>query len=264
MTDTDTNTYTYATLSIRTAPRIMTVTLNRPEQDNSINGQMLVEFGMALDAAERDPDCRFFVLEGQPGVFCTGMDFAEVAGDMKGGEDRSKAEAYMGLLRRLSSTPKVTVAQVDGRTSAGGVGLVAACDIAMATQGSLFSLSEALWGLLPACVVPYLIRRIGFQKAFLMTLSTQPIPAVEALACNLVDEIVTDPDDALRRRLLRIGRLDEQTIGNLKAYFRRMWIVTEAMEQEAISEITRLVSSERVRENIRGFVTDQRFPWSQE
>ncbi len=249
----------FETLVLRESPRVLTVTLSRPERQNAINGRMLLELGQALDLAERDPSCRFFVLDGQPGTFCTGMDFNEVAGD--GGGEASRSDAYMTVLRRLSLSPKVVVARVDGRVTAGGVGLAAASDFVLATERTQFSLSEALWGLLPACVVPYLIRRTGFQKAYTMTLSTLPISAREALACHLADEVCDDLDEPLRRLLLRIGKLEESTIVELKSYFRRMWVITEAMEQEAVDEISRLVTEPRVRENIRQFVNHQRFPW---
>lgn len=252
----------FETLRLRESARSVAVTIERAAQQNSINGVLLSELNQALDLAERNPECRFFILEGQPGVFCTGMDFSEVAGESsEKATDQDRAASYMRLLRRLSLSPKVIVAKVDGKVTAGGVGLVAASDLALATERSQFSLSEALWGLLPACVIPYLIRRVGFQKAYVMTLSTLPVSAREALASGLLDEVTDDLDGAMRRLLLRIGKLEEGTIVNLKTYFRKMWIVNEEMERLAVEEITRLVSEPRVRENIRQFVVHQRFPW---
>ena len=252
----------FSTLRLQYAPRICTVTINRLDRQNSINAQLLEDLHQVLDQLEADPDCRLLILEGQGGVFCTGMDFTEVAGDTSNGADAEKAETFMRLLRRMSLSRKIIIAKIDGKVTAGGVGLVAASDFAVATPRSQFSLSEALWGLLPACVVPYLIRRIGFQPAYWMTLSTLPFSPEEALNYHLVNEISTDPDEVIRRLLLRLGRLDEAIIFDLKAYFRKMWIVTEQMEQTAIAEITRLVTDPRVRNNIQEFVNYQRFPWS--
>jgi 3-carboxymethyl-3-hydroxy-acyl-[acp] dehydratase len=251
-----------ATLRVQQGSRFATVTINRPEHQNSINGQLLAELHQALDKLEADSECQLVVLEGRPGIFCTGMDFTEVAADTPGVSDAEKAEVFMNLLRRMSLSSKVIIAKIDGKVTAGGVGLVAASDFAVATPGSQFSLSEALWGLLPACVVPYLIRKIGFQPAYWMTLSTLNVSAEEAAGYRLVNEVSTDPDGVIRRLLLRLSRLDQSTISNLKAYFRRMWIVNEEMERVAVNEITRLVTEPRVRENIREFVEHQRFPWS--
>jgi polyketide biosynthesis enoyl-CoA hydratase PksH len=252
----------FATLQLVRTPRSSTIIINRPDNQNAINGLLLEEMHCALDLLESDSGCRLVVLEGQPGVFCTGMDFSEVAADDADAADAEKAQVFMKLLRRMSLCSKIIIAKVDGKVTAGGVGLVAASDFALATPRSQFSLSEALWGLLPACVVPYLIRRIGFQPAYWMTLSTLNFSAAEAAGFRLVDEVSENPDEAIRRLLLRLGRLDERTICDLKSYFRKMWIVNEEMEQVAVKEITRLVTEPRVRDNIREFVEHQRFPWS--
>jgi polyketide biosynthesis enoyl-CoA hydratase PksH len=252
----------FATLRLHYSPRACTVTIHRPEQQNSINGQLLEELHRALDQLEANSECRLVILEGQPGVFCTGMDFTEVAGNVPGVADAEKAEIFMSLLRRMSLSPKILIAKIDGKVTAGGVGLVAATDFAVATPRSQFSLSEALWGLLPACVVPYLIRRVGFQCAYWMTLSTLPFSAEEVAGYRLINQVSQEPDDVIRRVFLRLGCLDEMTLVDLKSYFRKMWIVTEEMERVAVAEITRLVTEPRVRKNIREFVEHQRFPWS--
>lgn len=252
----------YETLVVRALPRQRMVTLSRPGRNNSINSGMIRELGSVLDEAEGDPACRMVVIEGAPGVFCTGMDFQEVAGR----RDVAAAEAvriseYMALLRRFTLSPKVVIARVDGRVIAGGVGLVAASDLVLATGRSEFSLSEALWGLLPCCVIPFLIRRVGFQKAYAMTLTTRPVSAAEAQTFHLVDEVTPNPDESLRRLGLRLNLLEEETLGDLKRYFRRMWMLTEDMERHAVEEITRLASLPRVQRNIATFVESGVFPW---
>ena len=118
-----------------------------------------------------------------------------------------------------------------------------------------------LWGLLPACVTPFLIRRVGFQHAYRMTLTTETITAEEAWRIGLVDTLSDKPDDSIRRYLLRLGRLEEKTILDAKAYFQKMWILSEAMEQTAVAELNRLERTERVRENIKNYVAYQKFPW---
>jgi polyketide biosynthesis enoyl-CoA hydratase PksH len=225
----------------------MGLMINRPEQQNSINATLIDDFHRALDTAEADPECRLLVLEGANGVFCTGMDFAEVAAEAAAANHESmRSEKYIELIHRFTSVPKVVVAKIDGRVTAGGVGLVAASDLVVASPRSQFSLSEALWGLLPCCVLPYLIRRIGFQPAYRMTLTTQAVSAQEALAFHLVDEVANDPDDAIRRWMLRVGRLEEETLRELKQYFRQMWKISAETEEFAVSEITRLVSKPKV------------------
>ncbi|MHB8523317.1 MAG: enoyl-CoA hydratase/isomerase [Limisphaerales bacterium] len=250
------------TLIVRQAPRLLSLTISRPERGNSINSTLIRELGAALDEAERSADCRTVVLEGAPGLFCTGMDFQEAAAQ-PGAEARETTHAaeYLNLLKRFTLSPKVIVSRVDGKVIAGGVGLVAASDLVIATSRAEFSLSEALWGLLPCCVLPFLIRRIGFQKAYAMTLTTKPISASEALAIHLADELAEDLDEAVRKLALRLNLLDENTISDLKRYFRKLGSITPEIEELAVAEITRLASLPRVQRNIANYVTRGTFPW---
>jgi polyketide biosynthesis enoyl-CoA hydratase PksH len=253
---------TYSTIRIEESGVAWTVTINRPERQNSIDGLLLQELHSAFDHMEEDRQCRIAIIAGHPGFFCTGMDFQEAVGQTGSNDDAEKADAFIRLLRKMSMTSKIVIASIDGKVNAGGIGLVAASDFAVATPQSQFSLSEAIWGLLPACVVPYLIRRTGFQPAYWMTLSTLPVSAAEAQAFRLINEVSADPASVVQRLMPRLARLDGQTIVDIKAYFRKMWLVNDEMEQVAVKEITRLMSEPRVRENIRGFVEHQRFPWS--
>lgn len=246
---------TYETVEVQTISYGIRITLNRLTARNSINILLLQEINEIIDKAEKDLECRVIILAGQEGIFCTGMDFQEYIN-----QTFSCAE-YMNLLRRFSLIQKVMIAEVDGIVMAGGVGLIAACDLVIATSRSQFSLPEALWGLLPANVLPYLIRRIGFQKTYQLTLTTRTITASEAFSCHLVDELSDQPKDAIRRYLIRLARLDEKTIQNMKSYFRRLWIITEPMEVMAISELEKLLSSNAIQENIRNYVEHQKFPW---
>lgn len=252
----------FETIIATPAGRSLQLKINRPQQRNSINSTLITELGLALDEAERNPECRVVILSGGPGLFCTGMDFAQASASP--GTDPAEAigmGAYMNLLKRFTLSPKVIVACVDGKVIAGGVGLVAASDLAICTARSEFSLSEALWGLLPCCVIPFLIRRVGFQKAYTMALTTRPIPAPEALASHLVDELADNTDEALRKLSLRLNLLAEETILDLKRYFREMWLITPEMESLAVNEIGRLTALPRVQANISNYVRHRTFPW---
>lgn len=252
----------YETLLVDQGSGILVVTFNRLARRNSLNSRLLKELNEVLDRAEMDQQCRLVVLQGQQGIFCTGMDFEEAIATQPGATDpRALSHQYMATLKRLSLFPKVVVAKVEGQVMAGGVGLVAASDIAVATPESQFSLSEALWGLLPSMVLPYLIRRVGFQKAYHMTLTTLSVSAQEAHQCHLVDEVSADVHASVQRLSTRLLRLDTQTIVDMKQYFRRLWLITEEMEQMAVAETTRLVSSHRVRQNIENYVKHRLFPW---
>ncbi|GAA3463224.1 enoyl-CoA hydratase-related protein [Saccharothrix longispora] len=242
---------------------VCTAVLDRPGEQNSITGDLLADLHRVLDAAEADPRCRVVVLRATGGVFCSGMDLASAADPGARPAERGGAE-FLGVLRRLTETPRVVVAQVDGRVTGGGVGIVAACDLVHATVRTQFSLPEALWGLLPACVTPFLIRRSGFQAAYSMTLTTTAVDVDRAQRWNLVDEAVSRAEEfepLLRRLVFRVGKVDPVTVGDVKRYFRRMWIVTDEVERTAVAEFRRLLDSATVRERMAAFVTEQRFPW---
>ncbi|HEY3366502.1 MAG TPA: enoyl-CoA hydratase-related protein [Symbiobacteriaceae bacterium] len=251
----------YETLLVRKGDARITITLNLLAKRNSISNRLIKELNEVLDQAERDASCRMVILEGQKGVFCTGMDFEEVVSGDKGAGGSGLTYRYMETLRRLSLIPKVVIARVEGQVMAGGVGLAAASDLVVASPESQFSLSEALWGLLPSMVIPYLIRRVGFQQAYSMTLTTLPVSAREALAVHLVDDVSENLDESIQRLSSRLVRLEEHTIANMKRYFRRMWMITEEMEQAAAAETTRLVASPVVQQNIANYVNHKLFPW---
>lgn len=240
----------YQHIIVRRDARLLRVLLDRPAERNSIIPALLVELNRALDEAEAAGDVRAVVVEGQAGFFCTGMDFGAVVGGgtRRRDEIEDAARLYFRTLRRLSLTSKVVVCLVDGSAQAGGVGLLAASDHVISTGRSTFRLSEALFGLLPCSVIPFLLRRTGFHKAYQLTLTAEQLDARAALAAGLVDEVDDQLGAALRRFLLKVERVPERTVGRMKDYFRRMWFLSERAEDEAVAEITDLLGDE---ENIR-------------
>ncbi|MBN2532024.1 MAG: enoyl-CoA hydratase/isomerase family protein [Spirochaetales bacterium] len=260
----------YKTILVNKTAGEIAITINRPDQRNSINAELLIEINHVLDTAEQDDQCRVIVLKGQKGIFCTGMDFNTVAKKQEqndfipvtqNNEHGSNSRPYLETLKRFSLIPKIVITLVDGLVVAGGVGLVAASDIAIATPASNFSLSEALWGLLPSMVLPFLIRRVGFQTAYRMTLTTMPVNAKTACETHLIDEINENLQEAMRAYFLRVSKLEGSTIRTLKDYFRKLWIITNQMEDMAVSQTDRLSSDPGVINNIINYVKYQKFPW---
>ncbi|MBA2649834.1 MAG: enoyl-CoA hydratase/isomerase family protein [Legionella sp.] len=253
----------YQTLKVDESTHSLRLTLHRPEQRNSINAQLITDIGKAMDEAERNSSCRFIILQGENGIFCTGMDFQELTTnkDDNGLTNVTFLREYMALLKRFTTTSKIIVSLLDGQVLAGGVGIVAASDLVLSTADTTFGLSEVLWGLLPACVTPFLIRRIGFQKAYQMTLTAQTMIAHEAHRVGLIDELTENLNDSMRRIAVRVCRIQEDTVANLKGYFRKMWIITDEMETTAIAELNRLVNQPQVQTRIENFVKHQQLPW---
>jgi polyketide biosynthesis enoyl-CoA hydratase PksH len=252
----------YQTIRTEAARAAVHVTLDRADQRNAIDRHMIAELHQVLGAAERDPGCRMIVLRGQAGCFCTGMDFAEAAGhDAQDRTGEPGAAGFFELLRRFTTTGVVVVSAVDGLAAGGGVGLAAASDIVYASQRASFALPEALWGLLPCSVLPFLIRRTGFQQAYAMTLSTMPVSAAEAARHHLVDEICDERWQPLRMLGYRLSKLDGSIIADAKRYFATLAPVTDELRDGAVGEFARLVTAPAVRARLAGFVTSSRMPW---
>ena len=150
----------YATLRVRVQPPICFIQMYRPDASNTINSELIDDLHRALDDAE-ESGLTVIVLEGLPEVFCLGADFTEVSQGAQ--QVTHDPEPLYDLWYRLATGPFITIAHVRGKVNAGGMGFVAASDIAIADASARFSLSELLFGLIPACVMPFLVRRIGFQ-----------------------------------------------------------------------------------------------------
>ncbi len=253
----------YQTLLVKPNGKILTITIHRPEANNSMNSQLILEIGQVIDQAESNPEIKIILLQGQNGVFCTGMDFKEVSQIPT--DNRAEFEkfawGYMNLLKRFNVSSKVIISLVDGRANAGGIGFVSACDYVIATPKAEFSLSEALFGLLPANVMPFLVRRIGYQKAFTMTLTTSPIDSGRAYEIGLVDELSAEPEQALRKLLLRVDRITGKTINAMKSYFQKMWIISPEMEKIAVGQLADLLSNPEIVSGIKRFAEQGIFPW---
>jgi polyketide biosynthesis enoyl-CoA hydratase PksH len=223
----------------------MQLTLNRPAQQNSLSASLQAALHAALDAAEHDESCRLVLIAGTPGCFCSGMDLGEALGQDPQERDRGDT-----LYKRLTTSPALTVSMVDGEALAGGVGLAAACDLVVATERARFSLPEALLGLVAVNVIPYLIRRVGFQKAYDMALTTRTVNATEAHQFRLVDILTATPEATALAIAARLQHIPRATVGETKRYFRQMWLIDEAMEREARSAHLELFGRPEVRDLI--------------
>ena len=249
----------FATLLTRWRPAGLLVRLNSPQTGNALSAQMLADLHAALDLAERTPDCRIVVLEGGED-FCSGMDLTEP--QVTDAASRS-GQQYFSLLRRFTQSPLLVICAVRGRASGGGVGLVAAADFVVAAPAAVFSLPEALWGLLPCCVLPFLIRRVGFQKAYAMTLTTQPVGAEQGREFHLVDEVAERPEAVIGRLSLRARRVTAPTLLAAKRYFGALHPITAGTEALAVGELDRLLTLPQVRDAINAYATRHDVPWSQ-
>ncbi|WP_195571651.1 enoyl-CoA hydratase/isomerase [Paenibacillus sp. 1001270B_150601_E10] len=250
----------FETIRVREQGPVAYLQLNRKEANNSINGRMIDECTAALSRLE--PHIQVVVLEGLPEVFCSGADFSQVHEQHERGDaSLDVAEDLYTLWERLSSGPYITIAHVKGKVNAGGVGFVAACDIVIAELEAQFSLSEMLFGLFPACVLPFLIRRIGYQRSHYMTMSTQAISGQLAYEWGLVDAVGADSSLLLRKHLPRLTRISKDAILQYKAYLAELQLDLSSMKSKAVRANLMMFSNPQNRERISRYETTGLFPW---
>lgn len=247
-------------LRVRFDDDIAYLQIHRPDANNAINDQLIAEFTLAMD--ECDARAKIVVIEGLPEVFCFGADFAELQKrfDGEGALEQDPKPMY-DLWRRLATGPFVSVAHVRGKANAGGIGFVAACDIVLANSAAVFSLSELLFGLMPACVLPFLVRRIGVAKANYMTLSTQPIAVQVAHEWGLVDAYEENSENLLRKNLLRLRRLNKKSVARYKNYMVAIEASLEAAEPKALAANHDVFSDVENLQRISRYVKTGQFPW---
>lgn len=151
-----------------------------------LNSQTVCDFRSTLDAALADGDSYAVVLLGEERFFCRGLDLAASAGESG---FQIALESFAACLEIIRTGHKPVIALVQGEAVAGGVGLAAACDGVLATKEATFTLTELLFGLTPAVILPYLAQRVSGQKLRWMGLMAQTITAEQALEAGLVDSV---------------------------------------------------------------------------
>lgn len=250
----------YQTLKVRFQDTICFLQFYRPEANNTINDQLIAECIEVLKLCEST--ATIVVIEGLPEVFCFGADFKAAAGESTNTQTvpTQGPEALYDLWLQLATGPYITIAHVRGKANAGGIGFVAACDIVLADQQAVFSLSELLFGLLPACVMPFLIRKIGFQKAQYLTLMTKPVTVQQAHSWGLVDAFDSQSEALLRTHLLRLKNLSKTGIQRYKRYMSLLHDL-QAPRAAAIAANKEVFSDPENLARITRFVKTGLFPW---
>jgi methylglutaconyl-CoA hydratase len=179
-------------IEIHMGDRVAVLWLSRPQLRNAFDENMIAEVTEAFDALERDPAVRAVVLAGQGKAFCAGadLDWMKRMKGMSREENREDALRFAKMLNRIYTFSKPTVARVHGAAYAGGVGLLAACDIAVAANDAEFCLSEVKLGLAPATISPYVVAAMGMRAARRYCITAERFTAAEAYRIGLVQEIV--------------------------------------------------------------------------
>ena len=184
-------------LRIATQNRVATIVLSRPDVRNAFNDEVIAELSQAFVQLGDAPEVRAIVLMAEGPAFCAGADlnWMRRMADYTRDENIEDAGKLAFMLRAIYECPKPTIARVQGDVYAGGMGLVAACDMAVSVDTANYCLSEVKLGLIPATISPYVIRAMGARAAHRYFLTAERFSAAEALRIGFVHEVV--PADQL-------------------------------------------------------------------
>ena len=259
----------YETLEVRVTHGISVIWMNRPEVRNAFNETMIGELTHAFKAADADARVRAVVLGGAGPAFCAGADLnwmKKIAGySMR--ENLADAMALVQMLNTLYMMKKPTIARVHGPAFAGGMGLLTACDIAVAAQDAEFCLSEAKLGLIASTIGPYVVAAIGERQARRYFLSAERFTAAEAFRIGLVHDIVPmqELDVKINELLGDLLAASPAAIAASKELIRAVahGPIDQAMIADTAARIAAVRASPDGKEGVRSFLEKRKPAWAE-
>ena len=258
-------THRYLTLTVNAG--VATVTLTQPEIRNAFSDEVILEITEAFRVAGERPDVRAIVLAAEGTAFCAGanLNWMRRMADYDRAENLQDAGALAEMLRTIYHCPKPTIARVQGDVYAGGMGLVAACDMAVAAENAGFCLSEVKIGLVPGTIAPYVLRAMGARAGHRYFLTGERFDAAEALRIGFVHQVVAaeqldDAVDSLLKALLVAG---PDAVRSCKK------LVLDVAEREinaqliasTVEVIADIRASEEGKEGVQAFLSKRKPSW---
>jgi methylglutaconyl-CoA hydratase len=189
---------------LESAQAVAHVTLNRPDRRNAYDGRLISALQTAFEEIGKDASIRVVVLTGAGSAFCAGADLRWMvpSSPVSDTQVRADAEQLSNMYRAIDECPCPVIGRVNGPAFGGGVGLIAVCDIVVAAEHATFALSEAKWGLVPAVISPFLLRKAGASFLRRYCLTGEIFSASVARQFNLIHEVVGE--DALDKRIAEL------------------------------------------------------------
>ena len=246
---------------------ITSVILDRPDRHNAFDDDMIAELIELLGKLEQDDRVRVLVLRAAGKSFSAGADlnWMRRMADYDLAQNVDDAMQLAELMRRLNCFPKPTIALVQGAAYGGGVGLIACCDIAIASPAASFCLSEVKLGLIPAVISPYVIEAIGARAARRFMLTAERFDAERAYQLGLVHEVVEAQEldarlDSIVEFLLAAGPAAQAAAKDLIRAVSNNPIDSELI-QDSAQRIARIRASGEAREGLSAFLEKRKPNW---
>ena len=244
-----------------------TITLNRPEMHNAFDDTLISALTGELRRLERDSNVRVILLAARGKSFSSGADlnWMRRMADYSFDENLADAMDLAELMKTLANLAKPTIALVQGAAIGGGVGLVACCDIALASDNASFCLSEVRLGLIPAVISPYVAAAIGARATRRYFISAERFDAAEACRLGLVHEVVRAEDldaraDSLSRTLLQNG---PQAMASVKALVAEVALsyLDDDLIADTAERIAEARASDEGREGLSAYLEKRKPNW---
>ncbi|WP_299071282.1 enoyl-CoA hydratase/isomerase family protein [Accumulibacter sp.] len=244
------------------------LTLNKPKRHNAFDEQLIAEITVGLQELESDERVRAVVLSSTGKSFCAGADLGWMkrAADYTPEENLRDANRLAELMATLNELAKPTIARVQGAAYGGGVGLIAACDIAVGTYDALFTLSEVKLGIVPAVISPYVLAAIGERYSRRYMLTAERFSAAEAYRIGLLHELVPGEeqlDEAIAEILESLLANGPHAQAECKELIRV--VAGQPIDAQTIDEtaqrITRVRASPEGREGLAAFLEKRAPNW---
>lgn len=258
---------TYDTLLVTVADKVASVTLNRPDLRNAFNEQAIAELALVFDELGRSDAVRAIVLAANGPSFCAGADLnwmKKMAGYSQQ-ENEADAMRLADMLRTIYLCPKPVVARVQGDCYAGGMGLVAACDIVVASDNAGFCLSEVKLGLIPATISPYVIKAMGEQAARRYFLTAERFDAAEARRIGFAHEVVAPEalDATVAGIVKALVNNSPHAVQQAKTLVREVvgQPINDALLAETAGRIAAIRASLEGREGVASFLEKRKPTW---
>jgi methylglutaconyl-CoA hydratase len=257
----------YETVLYTVEDRVARVMLDRPEIRNAFNDVMISELLEIFTNIGSREDVRVVVLTGSGTCYCAGADLNW----MKKIQGYSYQENFEDTLRlaelmySMYASPKPTIARINGPAIGGGTGFVAVCDLAIAAESAVFSFSEVKIGVVPACISPYVVRRVGESKCREFFLTGERLTAQRALESGLVNQVVPgeELDKAVEARVEQLLTSGPYALNVCKQLLQKVPLLDfEEAKTYTADVLARLREGEEAQEGMAAFFEKRKPEWS--
>jgi methylglutaconyl-CoA hydratase len=253
------------TIELRQRGHVVTVALNRPEQHNAINSEMIEGLTAVFQELDRRDDVRVIILTGNGRSFCAGADVATMRGAADYTFEQNLADSYVifDLMATVDGCRKPIVGRVNGAAIGGGAGLVSCCDVVVAVARARFGFTEARLGIVPAVISPFVLAKIGPTHGRELFLTGELFDATRAQHIGLIHHVVAEEalDDKVQERVAELLQAAPGAQAQAKELVREVaYRPKDDLRDFTANVIARRRASDEGREGMSAFL-QKRAPW---